>query len=155
MSKPKVGFYWCASCGGCEESVVDLAEGLLDVVAAVDLVFFPVAMDFKREDVEAMADGEMAPEERKVIMTRLEESGLGEEQRRQVREDLELPATPGELAGMVSEDAERELLYRFAALVAMADRDMAELERSWLDKLAGSLGLSDDGRRVLEQDLFG
>ena len=46
MSKPKVGFYWCASCGGCEESVVDLAEGILDVVAAVDLVFFPVAMDF-------------------------------------------------------------------------------------------------------------
>ena len=60
MSKPKVGFYWCASCGGCEESVVDLAEGLLDLVAAVDLVFFPVAMDFKREDVEAMEDGEMA-----------------------------------------------------------------------------------------------
>ena len=60
MSKPKVGFYWCASCGGCEESVVDLAEGILDVVAAVDLVFFPVAMDFKRSDVEAMADGEMA-----------------------------------------------------------------------------------------------
>ena len=40
--------------------MVDLAEGLLDVVAAVDLVFFPVAMDFKREDVEAMEDGEMA-----------------------------------------------------------------------------------------------
>jgi F420-non-reducing hydrogenase small subunit len=60
MSKPKVGFYWCASCGGCEESVVDLAEGILDVVAAVDLVFFPVAMDFKRSDVEAMQDNEMA-----------------------------------------------------------------------------------------------
>ncbi len=60
MSKPKVGFYWCASCGGCEESVVDLAEGILDVAAAVDFVFFPVAMDFKRSDVEAMADGEMA-----------------------------------------------------------------------------------------------
>jgi len=60
MSKPKAGFYWCASCGGCEESVVDLAEGILDVVGAVDFAFFPVAMDFKREDVEAMADGEMA-----------------------------------------------------------------------------------------------
>lgn len=60
MTKPKVGFYWCASCGGCEESVVDLAEGILDVVAAVDFVIFPVAMDFKREDVEALADGEMA-----------------------------------------------------------------------------------------------
>ncbi len=59
MSKPKAGFYWCASCGGCEESVVDLAEDLLGVVAAVDFVFFPCAMDFKREDVEAMADGEM------------------------------------------------------------------------------------------------
>jgi len=55
--KPKVGFYWCASCGGCEEAVVDLAEGILDVVAAVDIVFWPVAMDFKRRDVEAMPDG--------------------------------------------------------------------------------------------------
>ncbi|HVP38175.1 MAG TPA: hypothetical protein VMS93_03220 [Candidatus Saccharimonadales bacterium] len=60
MSKPKVGFYWCASCGGCEESVVDLAEAILDVVGAVEFVIFPVAMDFKRSDVEAMADGEMA-----------------------------------------------------------------------------------------------
>ena len=24
--KPKVAFYWCAACGGCEEAVVDLAE---------------------------------------------------------------------------------------------------------------------------------
>jgi len=60
MSKPKVGFYWCASCGGCEEAVVDLAEAVLDVVQLVDVVFWPCAMDFKREDVEAMADGEMA-----------------------------------------------------------------------------------------------
>ena len=42
---------------GCEESVVDLAEGILDVVDAVDIVFWPVAMDFKRSDVEAMPDG--------------------------------------------------------------------------------------------------
>ena len=46
--KPKIAFYWCASCGGCEEAVVDLAEGLLDVVAAADIVFWPVALDFKR-----------------------------------------------------------------------------------------------------------
>ena len=60
MSKPKVGIYWCASCGGCEEAIVDLAEGVLDVVAAVDIVFWPVAMDFKKEDVEKMGDKEMA-----------------------------------------------------------------------------------------------
>jgi F420-non-reducing hydrogenase small subunit len=56
MSKPKVAFYWCASCGGCEEAVVDLAEDILGVVAAVDIVFWPCAMDFKKHEVEAMAD---------------------------------------------------------------------------------------------------
>jgi F420-non-reducing hydrogenase small subunit len=59
MSKPKVAFYWCASCGGCEEAVVDLAENILDVVAAVDIVFWPVALDFKKEDVEQMDDQEI------------------------------------------------------------------------------------------------
>jgi len=60
MSKPKVALYWCASCGGCEESVVDLAQDLLKVVEAVDIVFWPVALDFKYKDVEALADGELA-----------------------------------------------------------------------------------------------
>jgi F420-non-reducing hydrogenase small subunit len=60
MSKPKVAFYWCASCGGCEEAVVDLNEAVLDVVQAVDIVFWPVAMDFKVSDVAALADGELA-----------------------------------------------------------------------------------------------
>lgn len=55
--KPKIAFYWCASCGGCEETIVDLAEAVLDVVAAVEIVFWPVALDFKRKDVEAIADG--------------------------------------------------------------------------------------------------
>ncbi|HEY3251200.1 MAG TPA: oxidoreductase [Ignavibacteria bacterium] len=55
--KPKIGFYWCASCGGCEESVVDLAEDILFVAENVDIVFWPVAMDFKKQDVEHMLDG--------------------------------------------------------------------------------------------------
>ncbi|HXY49806.1 MAG TPA: hypothetical protein VEI01_10180 [Terriglobales bacterium] len=55
--KPKVAFYGCASCGGCEETVLDLGEALLDVAAAVEVVFWPVAFDFKRNDVEAAADG--------------------------------------------------------------------------------------------------
>jgi len=33
MPKPKVAFYWCASCGGCEETVVDLAEDILAKLA--------------------------------------------------------------------------------------------------------------------------
>jgi F420-non-reducing hydrogenase small subunit len=59
-SKPKVAFYWCSSCGGCEESIVDLAEDILKVVAAVDIVFWPVALDFKKKDVEAMPDKSIA-----------------------------------------------------------------------------------------------
>ncbi len=59
-AKPKVAFYWCASCGGCEESIVDLAEDILKVVEAVDIVFWPVALDFKKKDVEAMEDGSIA-----------------------------------------------------------------------------------------------
>ncbi|NOX36248.1 MAG: oxidoreductase [Calditrichaeota bacterium] len=59
MAKKKVGFYWCASCGGCEEAVVDLAEDLLAALEQIEIVFWPVAMDFKREDVEKMADGEI------------------------------------------------------------------------------------------------
>jgi F420-non-reducing hydrogenase small subunit len=55
-SKPKIGFYWCASCGGCEEAVVDLAEDILGVVEAVDIVLWPCAMDFKKSDLEGMPD---------------------------------------------------------------------------------------------------
>ncbi len=60
MEKPKVVFYWCASCGGCEEAVVDLAEDILNVVKAVDIVLWPVALDFKYKDIEEMADKEIA-----------------------------------------------------------------------------------------------
>ncbi len=58
--KPKVAFYWCASCGGCEEAVVDLAEDILKVVEAVDIVLWPVAMDFKKADVEVRPDKSIA-----------------------------------------------------------------------------------------------
>jgi len=60
MAKPKVAFYWCASCGGCEEAVVDLAEAVLPVLDAVDIVLWPVALDFKLEDVRAWRAGEVA-----------------------------------------------------------------------------------------------
>lgn len=57
--KPKIAIYWCSSCGGCEEAIVDLNEGILDVVDAVDIVFWPVALDFKYEDVRKFDDGEL------------------------------------------------------------------------------------------------
>lgn len=55
--KPKIAIYWCASCGGCEEAVVDLAEDILFVIDNVDIIFWPVALDFKKQDITAMQDG--------------------------------------------------------------------------------------------------
>jgi F420-non-reducing hydrogenase small subunit len=56
MEKFKFGFYWAASCGGCEIAVLDINEKILDVVQNADIVFWPVAIDVKYKDVEAMPD---------------------------------------------------------------------------------------------------
>jgi len=57
-NKPKIkmAVYWASACGGCCVSVLDVHEALFDVVAAADLVFWPIALDTKYEDVEAMQD---------------------------------------------------------------------------------------------------
>jgi F420-non-reducing hydrogenase small subunit len=56
MAKLKFGLYWAASCGGCEIAVLDINEKILDVIRQADIVFWPVAMDIKYKDVEAMPD---------------------------------------------------------------------------------------------------
>ncbi len=58
-SKAKLALYWASSCGGCEIAVLEIQEKILDLAAAFDIVFWPVAVDFKVKDVEAMADGEI------------------------------------------------------------------------------------------------
>ena len=55
-SKPKFAMYWSAACGGCEIAVLNIHEGILEVDANFDVVFWPVAMDAKYKDVEAMPD---------------------------------------------------------------------------------------------------
>jgi F420-non-reducing hydrogenase small subunit len=59
MVKPKLAFYWAASCGGCEISIVELGMELAAIGKLVDIVFWPCIMDFKYSDVEALADGEI------------------------------------------------------------------------------------------------
>jgi len=58
-SKPKLAFYWAASCGGCEITVTELGMRLVDVSEQADIVFWPAAMDFKYDDVRAMEDNEI------------------------------------------------------------------------------------------------
>lgn len=54
--KLKLALYWAASCGGCEIAVVELREKLLIVDQVADILFWPVAVDTKYKDVEAMPD---------------------------------------------------------------------------------------------------
>ncbi len=56
-AKPKFAMYWAASCGGCEIAVLNTHEKILDVDANFEVAFWPVAMDAKYKDVEAMEDG--------------------------------------------------------------------------------------------------
>jgi F420-non-reducing hydrogenase small subunit len=55
--RPRVAFYWNASCGGCEEAVLDLGEGFAVLATRVEIVLWPAALDTKKADVEAMPDG--------------------------------------------------------------------------------------------------
>ncbi len=56
IAKPKFAMYWAASCGGCEIAVLNINEKILDVDANFDIAFWPVAMDAKYKDVEALPD---------------------------------------------------------------------------------------------------
>lgn len=58
--KPKIAFYWAASCGGCEISLANLHEKILDVDAAFDIFFCPCLVDTKKKDIQNLADGELA-----------------------------------------------------------------------------------------------
>jgi F420-non-reducing hydrogenase small subunit len=60
MVKPKVAICWLGSCGGCDEAVVDINEVLLRLADAVDIILWPVAMDFKYDSVRRMKNGEIA-----------------------------------------------------------------------------------------------
>jgi F420-non-reducing hydrogenase small subunit len=56
MARLKIALYWAASCGGCEIAVLDVGDKILKVVENADIVFWPVALDFKYKDVEKMPD---------------------------------------------------------------------------------------------------
>jgi F420-non-reducing hydrogenase small subunit len=56
VAKAKLALYWAASCGGCEIGQLLIGEKILKVAEFADIVFWPVAIDAKYKDVEAMPD---------------------------------------------------------------------------------------------------
>lgn len=59
MSKAKIGVYWAAACGGCDCSLLEVNEQILDVVEAADIVFWPCAVDAKYDDLRGYEDNEL------------------------------------------------------------------------------------------------
>jgi F420-non-reducing hydrogenase small subunit len=57
--KMQIAIYWGAACGGCDVSVLDTNEFILDVAAVADIRMWPIAVDGKYKDIEAMEDGEL------------------------------------------------------------------------------------------------
>ncbi len=56
MAKIKLALYWASSCGGCEIGQLQIGDKILKLVEVADIVFWPVAIDVKYKDVEAMPD---------------------------------------------------------------------------------------------------
>ncbi len=102
----------------------------------------------------ALADGHLGPREKEAIHRRLGESGLRPEQIEQIHKELLLPATPEELAALVEDPSDRELLFRFAALVGLADDSVSEVERAWLSKLANALGIAEGRSEEIVGEVF-
>ena len=57
MTKLKLGIYWAASCGGCDVSLLEVDEQILDLAAAADIVLWPCAADVKYDDLREYSDG--------------------------------------------------------------------------------------------------
>jgi tellurite resistance protein len=102
----------------------------------------------------ALADGHMDTEEKELIHKHLGESGLTPDQIAQIHKDLVLPASHKELSTLVSGVQDGELLYRFGALVALADQKVSEHEKAWLEQLAQTLEISPQRRSEIEKEIY-
>ncbi len=54
--KLKAGIYWGAACGGCDVAILDTHEKILTIAEKTEIYLWPVAMDFKYEQVRALED---------------------------------------------------------------------------------------------------
>src|SRR3990172_4164714 len=102
----------------------------------------------------ALSDGEMHAEEKKLIEARLGESGLSTDRTKQIHKDLVFPPTPQEISTMVSTTEDRELLYRFGALLVRCEGGASAPERAWLERLGRALGIAPERRTALESEIF-
>ena len=111
--------------------------------------------EIPEEWLKKLTEKFLSEEEKKLIEGRLGESGFSSDETKQIHKDLVFPPQPAELSTMVATLKDRELLYRFGALVVRADGAASAPEAAWLEKLGASLGLAPERRAALESEIFG
>ena len=57
--KINLAIYWAAGCGGCDVSILDSDEKVLNVGDMANIVMWPIAADGKEHDIAAMNDGDI------------------------------------------------------------------------------------------------
>ncbi len=55
----KVAFMQGSDCWGCHQSLLNVHLGLLQVLPALEIVYWPAVVDFKHDSLKARADGEI------------------------------------------------------------------------------------------------
>lgn len=55
--RPKLAMTWLSSCGGCEESILDLGMDRIGILDRVELIYWPIGMDGRVEDLRGLPDG--------------------------------------------------------------------------------------------------
>ena len=55
----KVAFMQCSDCWGCHQSLLNAHLGLLPVLPALEIVYWPAVVDFKHDSLKAREDGEI------------------------------------------------------------------------------------------------
>ncbi|REJ86282.1 MAG: DUF533 domain-containing protein [Acidobacteria bacterium] len=102
----------------------------------------------------ALADGDLAADEKALIDEQLGAGDLSDEQAAQLRRDLVVPPSVNTIASELPKGEDPELLLQFAILTARADGELSGRERTWLEGLAKALGLSAQRVEGVERSLF-
>ena len=55
----KVAFMQCSDCWGCHQSLLNAHLGLLPILPALDIVYWPAVVDFKHDSLKARPDGDI------------------------------------------------------------------------------------------------
>lgn len=102
----------------------------------------------------ALADGDIAAEERELLKEHLESSSLGSAERQQIQSELLAPASPETLAAALPTGEDPSSLVALAIAMMRSDGEFCRAERQWLDRFAAALGLPASSVSEIESELF-